>query len=76
MTTKQWYQVLLEDRLLTDNSPDTLIPTPVEILHPTVDWTETWRLSRIAGFGSDLIAFVFKNYTASFPLKTGSQEWV
>ena len=34
MTTKQWYQVLLEDRLITDNSPDTLIPTPVEILHP------------------------------------------
>ena len=42
MTTKQWYQVLLEDQVLmtpsTDNSPPTLIPTRVEVLQ------QSWKL--------------------------------
>jgi hypothetical protein len=64
MSTKQWYSVLLEDQVLKsqadDNTPPTLIPVRVESLHPSTDWSETWRLARIQGLGSDLTGFIFK----------------
>ena len=64
MSTKDWYQTLLEDQLLmtqpTEQAPSILIPTRVESLQPNSDWTETWRLARIHGLGSNLTALLFK----------------
>ena len=44
----------------TDNSPQSLIPIRTEILHPALDWPETWRLARLKGLGSILTSFLFK----------------
>ena len=64
MSIKQWYQALLEDRVLmnppTDTSPQSLIPVRVEILSPTIDWPQTWKLVRSKGLDSDLVTFLFK----------------
>ena len=64
MTTKQWYQALMEDQVLmspaNDDSPATLLPVRVELLHPSTDWTSTWSLSRTKGLSSDLTAFLFR----------------
>jgi hypothetical protein len=64
MTTKQWYRVLIEDQVLmspaADNQTPSLIPSRVESLHPSTDWSETWRLARVQGLGSDLTGFLFK----------------
>ena len=64
MSIKQWYQALLEDRVLmnppTDTSPQSLIPVRVEILSPTIDWPQTWKLVRSKGLDSDLVSFLFK----------------
>ena len=64
MTTKQWYEVLLEDKILMqqpsqDSSP-VLIPVRAETLLPHLDWTRTWHLARIKGLGSELASFMFK----------------
>ena len=64
MTTKQWYQVLLDDQVLMspadEDSPATLLPVRAELLHPSTDWACTWTLSRTKGLGSDLTAFLFR----------------
>ena len=64
MTTKQWYRVLLEDRVLmqtpADGSPQTLLPVRVELLTPDLDWPAIWILSRTKGLSSDQSAFLFK----------------
>ena len=64
MTTKQWFNVLMEDQVLMaqgdDDQPPSLIPVRVESLHPGNDWSQTWRLVRIKGMGSDLTGFLFK----------------
>ena len=64
MSTKQWYQVLLEDQVLMspedENSPPTLLPVRVETLYPTADWSRTWSLARTKGLGSELTSFIFK----------------
>ena len=64
MSTREWYRVLLEDQVLfsnpTEESPACLIPIRVETLSPGTDWSETWRLSRIHGLGSELTSFLFK----------------
>ena len=43
MSTKQWYKVLLEDKILMQTAPDgvsqTLLPVRVELLCPSMDWT-------------------------------------
>ena len=44
----------------TENSPENLIPTRAEVLHPTPDWPETRRLARLKGLGSVLTSFHFK----------------
>ena len=64
MSTKQWYQVLLEDKVMMA-SPDgesvpTLITVRAETLSPSTDWPLTWKLSRTRGLGSELTAFLFK----------------
>lgn len=43
-----------------DISPPSLIPVRVESLNPSTDWSETWRLARLQGLGSDLTSFIFK----------------
>ena len=64
MSTKQWYTVLVEDKITmraaNDNSAAQLIPLSIEILHPETDWTATWNIIRMKGLGSDLISFQFK----------------
>ena len=64
MSTKQWYQVLLEDEVLmaptNETSPQTLLPVRVETLHPSNDWNQTWILARTKGLGSDLTSFLFR----------------
>ena len=64
MSTKQWYTVLMEDRVLmspaTDDSPPCLLPVRVESMYPSNDWSNTWRRSRIKGLDSELTAFLFK----------------
>ena len=64
MTIKQWYMVLMEDRLLmtpaTDNNPQGLLPVRAETMSPNNDWPTTWRLIRLKGLNSELSAFLFK----------------
>ena len=64
MTIKQWYSVLMEDKVLmsppTDDSPRALLPIRAETLSPTTDWPNSWRLSRMPGLESDLSSFLFK----------------
>ena len=64
MTTKQWYKVLLEDKVLMTSTnetlPRSLIPARVEALSPLTDWSTTWTLARTRGLGSDLTAILFK----------------
>ena len=64
MTTKQWYSVLLEDRVLmnpaTEVSAASLIPVRIETIHPDTDWTAVWKLARMKGLGSELISFQLK----------------
>ena len=73
MTTKQWYRALLEDQVLmspeTDNSPATLLPCRVELLHTNTDWSCTWTLARSRGIGSDLPSFLFKLLHQLLPTK-------
>ena len=64
LSTKQWYRLLLEDRVLmsqaTDTSPPALLPVRAETLHPSTDWPTTWSLARTKGLGSELTAFLFR----------------
>ena len=64
MTIKQWYSVLIEDRVLispaTENNPQLLLSVRAEILSPTTDLRNSWRLLRIKGVESKLSAFLFK----------------
>ena len=73
MTIKQWYSVLMEDRLLmspaTENTPQLLLPVRAEALTPTNDWTNSWRLARIKGVDSVLSAFLFKLLHRLLPTK-------
>ena len=64
MTIKQWYQVLMEDKVLmhqpTQDSPPALIPVRCETLIANSDWKKTWQLVRVKGLGSELASFLFK----------------
>ena len=64
MTTKQWYQILLEDRVLMQpgaaGAPQVLLPFRVEQLEPEQDWPATWTLSRTKGLSSEQTTFLFK----------------
>ena len=64
MTTKQWYRILLEDRLLmnpaTDGNPPALLPVRVELIQPNLDWPAIWKLSRSRGLSSDQTSFLFQ----------------
>ena len=64
MTTKQWYRLLLEDRILmntgADGTSQDLLPVRVELLHPGLDWPTIWTLPRTKGLSSEQTAFLFK----------------
>ena len=64
MTTKQWYRVLLEDRVLmqtfADGTPQSLLPARVEVMSPNLDWPAIWILSRTKGLSSEQSSFIFK----------------
>ena len=64
MSTKEWYTVLVEDRVTmspaTENSPASLLPISIETLHPNTEWSAIWNILRMKGLGSDLVSFQFK----------------
>ena len=62
MTLKQWYLLLLEDLVLMNDTAGQreYLPSKVEQLHPDVDWTNTWRLARLPGLGSEHCSFLFR----------------
>ena len=64
MTTKQWYKILLEDKILMNNSddgsPQVLQPVRVEALQPGLDWQAIWKRSRTKGLSSDQTSFLFR----------------
>ena len=64
LSTKQWYRLLLEDRVLmhqeNEDSPPTLRPIRAEILQPHSDWPFIWKILRIKGLASDLTGFLFR----------------
>ena len=64
MSLKQWYTVLLEDKVIkcqTDpDSPPSLIPVQPEVLSPDTDWNQVWPTSRTKGLGPELSSFLFK----------------
>ena len=64
MSLRQWYTVLMEDKVLltplNEGSPQTLIPVRAESLSPSTDWPNSWRLSRLQGLESELSSFLFK----------------
>ena len=62
-TTKQLYEALLQKVLYspaTEDLPPMPLPVRVEILHPTVNWPDAWRLARLPGLPSDLSSFGFR----------------
>ena len=64
MSIKQWYTVLLEDKVLmspaTQDSPAALLPVRAEAMHPNTDWPQVWQIARTKGLGSELISFQLK----------------
>ena len=64
LSTRQWYRLLLEDRVLMSqedgNSVPTLLPIRPELLHHNSDWPNIWARSKTKGLGSDLSSFLFR----------------
>ena len=64
ISARQWYLLLLEDKLLneaaTDSSPAKLIPVRCEALNPDADWPLTWALMRSRGLPSSVTSFMYK----------------
>ena len=61
VTSRQWYQLLLEDRVtMTNDTPRSYIRSRQESLSPENDWENTWRLARIKGLNSDEATFLWR----------------
>ena len=64
MSLKEWYVLLLEDKVLmsaaTDASPSVLLPVRSETLHPDTNWAQVWQIGRTKGLGPELTSFQFK----------------
>ena len=64
MSTKEWYTMLLEDKVTMnpadENNAASLIPISIESMNPDTDWSAVWNFVRLKGLGSDLISFQFK----------------
>ena len=74
MKVKDWYNVLLHDRVT--HSPSTtlslgaLLPVRAELAQPEVDWPTTWRRARLSGVPSDLTSHLFRQLHDVLPLQT------
>ena len=64
MTTRQWYRVLLEDRVTMqaniDGDQPTLIPVRAELSGQGQDWLATWAMLKTNGLSSENASFLFK----------------
>ena len=64
LSTKQWYKLLLEDKILMkkadEEAPTALLPLRCEELHPNNDWEQVWANLRTKGLGSELVSFQLK----------------
>ena len=62
MTEKQWYRLLLENKVTMEESEDRqqLIPCRAEVKYPDIDWVSTWPRTRLSGLGAELTSFLFK----------------
>ena len=75
MKIKDWYTVLLRDRVThsldTPDSPatssHTLLPVHCEVSHPEVDWPHTWHLARLRGLPPDLSSHLFRQLHGLLP---------
>ena len=74
VTNREWYKLLLDDRILmspaTDNSPPTLLPVRAELLSPETDWPRSWTRMRIKGISSHLTSFLFKLLHLLLPVQS------
>ena len=71
MTEKQWYQFLLESKVIlvdTDES-NQLIPCRAEMRNPEFDWESSWQRARLSGFESEVMSFLFKVLHDLLPTK-------
>ena len=64
MKVRDWYRVLTEDNITmspaTVSSPAVLLPVRTELHHQDIDWTRTWRMSRLRGLPPDLTSHLFR----------------
>ena len=63
MSTRQWYDYLLEGELTTIVSPDQprqLIPSRTDSSSPTSDWPTIWERTRLPGLGSEARSFIWR----------------
>ena len=74
MKVKDWYNILLQDRVTHSPSttllPGALLPVRVELTQPEVDWPTTWRRARLSGLPSDLSSHLFRQLHDVLPLQT------
>ena len=65
MSIKDWYRVLVEDRVLmapaTDSVPATLLPVHIEACNPAYNWPLTWQRARMRGLPADLASHLFRH---------------
>ena len=64
MSLREWYQTLLEDRILMtpaiEDTPRQLIPVRAERLAPSNDWVRSWQTLQNKGLTSDHRSFLFR----------------
>ena len=63
MSTKQWYQVLLENNITMEvdaGQRQVWKPVKCEVNLPNVSWDRSWKLSLLSGLSSDQTSFLFK----------------
>ena len=63
MTTKKWYQYLLDQEFLKETKEDgtqCYRPCRVEMLSPDIDWSATWRKVRYPFLSSTTASFLWK----------------
>ena len=64
MSTKQWYQVLIENNITKEVDENTgrqvWKPTKCEVNFPSISWDRSWGLAFSSGLNSDQSSFLFK----------------
>ena len=71
MTSKEWYQFLLNQELneLTLDGNYALKPCRVELQQSQHDWSHSWSLSRLKGLSSSSMSFLWKCLHQILPTK-------